>query len=477
MKSACFIFGLFWSLQVFAQQLPIPQLRTDFDTLRHSLEEAHGGLYRHHSKPAIDRLFTQYRKKLKAPMTHLEFYGFLSKLLANIGDGHMKLDLDESFLASQPRPLLFPFQVLIEKNKAIILTNDTKDDSLIKPGMELVSINGRTIKKVKPIILSHLISDGFNETKKAASLERNFSQLYRVFIDTACIFNITIKDSSGKRFTNTVKGVLNPEREANRNTNPVNIPTLSLIKSAEGNIDNLSLRFIDDSIAYLRVRYFIGPRFNKEVDSLFAIIAKQRPTTMLLDLRGNGGGLDQWGAHLASKFATKPFRYIEKSHARGLIPSFADWKHKPPVDLINGARPDPNGGYFIQPLLNSALSEQQPGNNPFTGKLVVLVNGRTFSAASDFASIVSNLTNAVFVGEETGGGYQGNTSALNAIRKLPHSKLKVTIHLWDLWSAVKPPAIKSRGKIPDHYVERKPADWLHGIDTQFEFALRLCRGG
>ena len=87
---------------------------------------------------------------------------------------------------------------------------------------------------------------------------------------------------------------------------------------------------------------------------------------------------------------------------------------------------------------------------------------------------MSNLTNAIFVGVETGGGYQGNTSALNAILKLPNSKFKVNIHLWDYWSAVKPPKLKGRGVMPDYYIERKPADWLNGIDTQWEFALKLC---
>ncbi|HEV8286852.1 MAG TPA: S41 family peptidase [Chitinophagaceae bacterium] len=340
--------------------------------------------------------------------------------------------------------------------------------------MELISLNRHSVEKIKQIILPHLISDGYNQTNKTASFERNFSNYYRLFVDTASLFVIKVKDSLGRLFTITIKGVLNSEREANRNQNPVNTKVISLTNPLEGSNDNLSLRFINDSIAYLRIRYFIGDRFPAEIDSLFDIISKQNTQALILDLRWNGGGLDEWGAYLASKFTTKPFRYIDRIHARILVPSFAEWKQKPPVDLINGTEQDPKGGYLIKPLLNRTLSEQHPAESPFTGKLVILINGKTFSAASDFTAIISNLTNAIFVGEETGGGYEGNTSALNAILKLPNSKIKVNIHLWDYWSFVKSPKMKGRGTMPDYYIERKPADWLNGIDTQREFALKLC---
>lgn len=124
---------MFSSFQLFGQTLTTNQVKEDFDTLRHALEEAHGGLYRLHSKSEIDQLFIQQRKKLKEPMDQFQFYGFLSKLLADIGDGHMKLEFDEASPASMPKPLLFPFRILTEKNKAIILSNDTKNDSVIKP--------------------------------------------------------------------------------------------------------------------------------------------------------------------------------------------------------------------------------------------------------------------------------------------------------------------------------------------------------
>lgn len=459
----------------FCQTLQPKQLKEDFDTLRRGLEEAHGGLYRFHSRADIDMMFTQQRKMLETSMGQYAFYGRLARVLAYIGDGHMKLDFDPARLAAQVKPLFFPFQVINDQERTFILTNDTQNDRVIRPGMELLTINGLTVAKIRQKILPCLIGDGYGKSGKAASLQRSFSQNYWLFVDTSSIFNVRTKDAAGKLYTVTVKGLTNAQRAANRKQNPVNAETLTHIRQLDGDPNNLSLRFSANGTAFLRIHSFTGDRFRQEIDSLFGIVLEKKTRALVLDLRSNGGGLDEWGAYLATKFAKRSFRYFDHIHARVLIPSFADWKEKPPVDLVNGMKQDPNGGYLVQPLLNQTVAEQQPATHPYTGKVVVLINGGTFSAASDFCAILRNLVDAIFVGEETGGGYEGNTSGLNVILKLPNSGFKVNIHLWDYWSAVKPAKHKGRGTIPDYLIIQKPDDWLNGTDDQYEFALSLCR--
>ena len=82
---------------------------------------------------------------------------------------------------------------------------------------------------------------------------------------------------------------------------------------------------------------------------------------------------------------------------------------------------------------------------------------------------------ATFIGEETGGGYEGNTSGLNASIVLPNSRLRLRIMMYDYWNAVKPPATPGRGTMPDHREVRRVADVLRGADPAMERALAILR--
>jgi hypothetical protein len=78
------------------------------------------------------------------------------------------------------------------------------------------------------------------------------------------------------------------------------------------------------------------------------------------------------------------------------------------------------------------------------------------------------------VGEESAGGYEGNTSGLNALIVLPHSGLRLKIMMYDYWNALSP-SEKGRGTIPDVVVTRSVADLLRGVDPQMDRALELAR--
>ena len=71
---------------------------------------------------------------------------------------------------------------------------------------------------------------------------------------------------------------------------------------------------------------------------------------------------------------------------------------------------------------------------------------------------LGDLKRATFVGEESGGGYCGNTSGLSASIVLPNSKLRLTIPMWGYWNAVAETADKHRGTLPDHPVETEVVD-------------------
>src|SRR5262249_34977945 len=123
--------------------LTAAEAQADFDLMRKALEEAHTGLYRYSTKAEMDRAFDAGRKKLNLPLTKLEFLAVLAETLAHIRCGHTGLMPDDETQKATANARKFPLRVLVEGSRLVVMFNDTPDDQTIRPGMEIVEINGR----------------------------------------------------------------------------------------------------------------------------------------------------------------------------------------------------------------------------------------------------------------------------------------------------------------------------------------------
>jgi hypothetical protein len=74
--------------------------------------------------------------------------------------------------------------------------------------------------------------------------------------------------------------------------------------------------------------------------------------------------------------------------------------------------------------------------------------------------------NVKLVGEETGGGYYGNSAMLITYCTLPNSKLRVSLPLYRLVTNKNRP--KGGGVIPDIYVPPSSSAIERGIDLKME---------
>lgn len=448
------------------------EAEVDFDLLRKALEEAHGGLYRFSTKMEVDRRFDEFRTRLNVSISRREFIAFISEVVADARDGHARLEYDDTTNAALTNARLLPLRVALERRRIVVVFNDTRSDSTIRPGMEVVSINGRFVSAIVATILPKISGDGFIESGKRAQLARGFARYYWLFVDSSSMYTIVLRTASGGTVTTTVPGVINSERE--RNNNPVNAQIRNALARLVPPGPNVSLTFQSNSaIAHLRIRSFGGPAFKAELDSAFSAIREKQTKALILDLRGNGGGVDEFGAYLVSHLTPRPFRYFDRIHLTTIHPSFATWKASTFDDLRAGTHPDPNGGYLVTARLHPGVTEQQPVDRPFTGGLFVLMDGATFSTSADVTAVLHDMKRATFIGEETGGTYEGNTSGLNALIVLPNSRLRLKIMMYQYWNAVKAP-VRGRGTLPDYPVELRVADILRNLDAPLQRAETLA---
>ncbi|HSF22650.1 MAG TPA: hypothetical protein VLE20_00355, partial [Blastocatellia bacterium] len=184
-----------------AESLPPAQTQADFDVMRKALEEAHTGLYRYSTKAEMDRVFDAQRAKLSRPVTKPEFAAIVVEALAQIRCGHTGLTPGEETQKELANARMFPLRMLVEGRRLVVLFNDTPDDQTIRPGMEVIEINGRKPADILDAILPKMPADGDIETGKRARLQRRFGQNYWLFVEQTAEFTVKARDTAGKTVT------------------------------------------------------------------------------------------------------------------------------------------------------------------------------------------------------------------------------------------------------------------------------------
>jgi len=463
------------------QLLQPAELRSDFDLLRHALEEAHAGLYRYSTKSEMDHAFDARRAALDHPMTRLQFQAVVARTLAFIHCGHTSINRDAAMDAAFKEARTFPLRVLLEGRRLTVVLNETADDRTIRPGMEIVRVNGRTAGEIIDAIAPLISADGDIETGKSHDLSGPFAQFYRWLIEQPDEFTVEATDADGHDVTTKLPGVTDAQRKANHN--PVNdAMNAGIAKAMNRPRENLDLQFVKDhpDVAVIRMRFFFADHYSQWMEQTFKTLRDKGTKSLIIDVRGNGGGPDLNGAMLVGFLTDKPFRYFERINMKTITPSFKDHSDFRMNDqeltrFRAGLTPDGQGGYLLTPALHKGLEEQKPKENAFLGKVFVLTDGGTFSTAADFCAIVRNLKRATFIGEETGGGYAGNNSGMMPDVTLPNSKIRFRLPMYEYWNAVDGDEHACRhGVIPDHVVPFTTAAVLRGEDEAMNLAIKLA---
>ena len=459
-----------------AAALTPTEIQADFDLMRKALEEAHSGLYRYAAKAEMDRMFDAQRAKLNRPMTKVEFLAVIAETLMHIRCGHTGVSPDAETQAAIASAAKFPLRVLLEGRRLMVLFNDTPDEQTIRPGMEITEINGRKVGDIIDRILPKLAGDGDVETGKLFQLQRGFARQYWMYVEQTSEFTVKARDAAGKTVTAKLAGVADADRA--KNQNPVNADAQAKISQLEWSRDNVAMRFLKDpEVAQIRIRGFGGNDYPQLIEEKFRTLREKGTKALIIDLRGNGGGNDMYGAMLVSYLTDKPFRYFDHINVKTINLSFkeySDWPTGRESELHERLDPQPTGGYLVNVKGHPGVAEQPPGKYPFLGKVMVLIDGGSFSTTADFCAVTHHLKRATFIGQETGGGYYGNNSGMQTILTLPNSKARIRVPMYEYWNAVPGYDGKRRGTRADYVVETKAAELLRGVDAQLEMALKLA---
>lgn len=97
----------------------------------------------------------------------------------------------------------------------------------------------------------------------------------------------------------------------------------------------------------------------------------------------------------------------------------------------------------------------------------------SISGSADVAALAHYHKKAVFIGEETGGAYFGNSSGDFLNLTLPVTRIRLRIPIRGSMLSVSDYPYLDRGVLPDYSIELKIEDLLKGVDTELNFAIDI----
>lgn len=455
----------------------------DFRYMKKALLQCHPGLYRYQTSAQIDSLFHATEAAIGDSLSLYEGFALFSRLTSAIRCAHTVLTPQENWTELFFREVRhFPYQVFFIGDKAYLTVNRTRDKT-IKPGAELLSINGMTADSIRQRLFRHLSADGYNQTLKAWQIDNlMFSYYYHLLIGRPDTFLIQYRDLDGAVREHRSPALGTREVDQNTHKNPVNRAILRHYPRKKPQ------RFEIDparGIAVLTLREFFGGdgasarrQLREYLGKCMQQISEQKIGHLVVDLRNNSGGYDSQGQELLSWFIARPVPYYRRLHTVTRDSEFLQYSTVPKATLAqldNILTPESDGTFTINAAADAGLQKIQPAPGAFSGKVYFLVNGATGSATAEFTAVAKANGIGIFIGEETGGGYEGGNGSEFVGIKLPQTKMKLSVPLVYYHMAVGTPALPGRGTMPDHEVNYTLEDVMTGRDPYLECVYRLVR--
>lgn len=474
-------------------------LKSDVDFTYKKLQQLHPDLYEFISKKELDSKFDSLKTTIRNPLTSLAFYKKLSPIVASIRQGHTFVYAPTKLLDKKETKVITKkgigpfsqFDFNFYNNKLYVVKNKSYNKT-IKSGTEVVTVNG-----TKPIDLieeynTYYSSDGYNTTLKKLYSGTRFSSYFTFENGLKDSLNYVFKiNDSIKKITilrhkeDTIGKIKDKKIVFNRAKSKETLKKKRVngYNKDENNF-NRNLRFIekDSSIAIMKINSFKLGSFRTFYKESFNKIERYKSNTLILDLRDNGGGRLNEIVDLYSYLSDSTFVFLDESEVVSKR------------SLLEGAYF--NGGTFVEKIIKSIYSpllygyllftvhKGENGKNyyatqtrnhkikktAFKGKLYVLINGGSFSASSIISSNLKGSKRAIFVGEETGGGYNGTVAGFMPKIKLPKSNIKIRIGLMLIAPHYKT-TIQGHGIFPDKEITPTLQDKIEKIDPELDWIL------
>lgn len=455
-------------------------LKEDAVLLKKILEANHPSLYWHSSKETLDSSFNNFFVSLKDSLNEIEFKNKLSKWVAQIQCGHTSTLFSKSFLKklNQYRYPRFPLQIKFWEDSAVVLSNAYTKDSIIKRGTLIEQINGLPIAWYRNQLFKQISNDGNAINHSYQVISNGFPDLYKQVFGVDSSYVIGYINASGKRDTLSL-GNFSPlpkdslSGKAQPSTTTRTSPTISKRQMRLLSIRSLTIDTLTHS-AYLRITSFSKGRLKSFFRKSFKNLKKENIEHLIIDFRENGGGKISNSNTLTKYLIQKPFKVADSvvatnrklKYSRYIQHSWMYW-----LAMNLGARKAADGSIHYRRFEQHYF--QPNARKGFRGQVYLVQGGYTFSAATLVIGALKGQENIKVVGEESGGGYYGNSAMHIPNITLPNTKIRVRLPLYRMVIDRNRP--KGSGIIPDIKIPPSSVAIREGWDPKMAAIMRMIR--
>lgn len=307
-------------------------LQKDAEILFQALNELHPGLYRHSDTATIveayNALHDDFPIDNDAETAFLNFSAFTSKVKCghtylnpfNQGNNIIPSVIEQSVL------LPFTFSII---DKQIVV--DKPLDENIDKHTVITHLNGIEVESIIDSLIYFVKADGNRIRKKIKDLEVHLTSKYEYFdyyFPMVYGFSDSIKVRTSQENTTIIHLLTKSERDSVYTTSYPDINT--------SNYDDLWSKEINEKYAYLRLGTFVTWRLSFDweayLDDFFEELKLKGIEHLIIDIRGNEGGLTDGANYLVEKLAkTDGETVLRKPHiaykkvSDNLRPNLSTW--------------------------------------------------------------------------------------------------------------------------------------------------------
>lgn len=410
---------------VASTQISPALLKEELRLIRQKLMDIHPQPFARVSQKVFEQKYRQVEVQLNRAMSRGEFFLKVAPLLSSLNDVHTFLALPKDLQGNYrfDDESLFPIAVIV-KDSQIYVAADLSESPYLASGAEIRSINRIKSTEILAKMREFVVKETLPGQDKR--IQMDFARLLATLGLAKKNYDIEFQNN-GKLETVTISGITNPFNDNSGS------PSTSSFYGYSKIGEHASLLWLNDFNETPEVfDAFLADKFNE--------MERDGVSSLIIDLRYNGGGLSQNLKSLLARVANKPAYWAKSGEIKVSEVLQAHHKSKTrkrrqnklawgfqwlPIEWVNELQ---RSIWWSDPGKNISLKLEPvpPSRNKSLDSVWVLTNGYCYSACSFFVAAVNYYQFGETVGELPG-SYAHFQFGYPVEVTLPHSLLKLAL--------------------------------------------------